>query len=201
MIGGLAWSSPIIFLFLRNIRSTLIVCTSIPISVIGTFALLYFWRLTLNTMTFGGLALGVGMIVDAAIGAARTRLRHMEYHGKDRDAGGHRRQRRSRGRRFWRRSLTHIAVFVPLLFLTGVSSILFRAAVDRRLLLAGDVAVRGGHARPGALLAPARAATARRSTQGYLAARFTPSARQLLRWSRRRLSPPAAQRAATTAVG
>ena len=37
-----AWSSSIIFLFLRNFRSTLIVCTSIPISVVGTFALLYF---------------------------------------------------------------------------------------------------------------------------------------------------------------
>src|SRR5262249_36214724 len=57
----------VIFLFLRNFRSTLIVCTSIPISVVGTFALLYFSGMTLNTMTFGGLALGVGMIVDAAI--------------------------------------------------------------------------------------------------------------------------------------
>jgi len=41
--------------------------TSIPISVIGTFALLYFGGYTLNTMTFGGLALGIGMIVDASI--------------------------------------------------------------------------------------------------------------------------------------
>ena len=45
----------------------MIICTSIPISVIGTFALLYFGGYTLNTMTFGGLALGIGMIVDASI--------------------------------------------------------------------------------------------------------------------------------------
>ncbi|MEO7156794.1 MAG: efflux RND transporter permease subunit, partial [Vicinamibacterales bacterium] len=50
----------IIFIFLRNIRSTLIICVSIPISIIGTFDLLYWAGYTLNTMTFGGLALGVG---------------------------------------------------------------------------------------------------------------------------------------------
>ena len=85
----------IIFLFLRNFRSTLIVCTSIPISVIGTFALLYFGGLTLNTMTFGGLALGVGMIVDAAIVVLENSFRHMEHHGKDRMTGVDRRQRGS----------------------------------------------------------------------------------------------------------
>jgi HAE1 family hydrophobic/amphiphilic exporter-1 len=73
----------IIFLFLRNIRSTLIICTSIPISVIGTFALLYFGGYTLNTMTFGGLALGIGMIVDAAIVVLENTYRHLEM-GKDR---------------------------------------------------------------------------------------------------------------------
>src|SRR5918999_634277 len=57
----------IIFAFLRDWRATIIVSTSIPISVIGTFALLYFAGFTLNTMTFGGLPLGIGMIVDAAI--------------------------------------------------------------------------------------------------------------------------------------
>ncbi len=73
------WSSLIIFLFLRNFRSTLIVCTSIPISVIGTFALLYFGGYTLNTMTFGGLALGIGMIVDAAIVVLENTFRHLEH--------------------------------------------------------------------------------------------------------------------------
>src|SRR5678815_5526213 len=68
----------IIFAFLRNVRSTLIICTSIPISVIGTFALLYFAGFTLNTMTFGGLALGVGMIVDASIVVLENTARHRE---------------------------------------------------------------------------------------------------------------------------
>ena len=115
----------IIFLFLRNFRSTLIVCTAIPISVIGTFALLYFGGLTLNTMTFGGLALGVGMIVDAAIVVLENSFRHMEHHGKDRMTASI-----DGSEEVWSAILasilTHIAVFVPLLFLEGVSSILFR---------------------------------------------------------------------------
>jgi HAE1 family hydrophobic/amphiphilic exporter-1 len=115
----------VIFLFLRNFRSTLIVCTSIPISVVGTFALLYFAGLTLNTMTFGGLALGVGMIVDAAIVVLENAFRHMEHHGKDRMTASI-----DGSEEVWSAILasilTHIAVFVPLLFLSGVSSIMFR---------------------------------------------------------------------------
>jgi len=114
----------IIFLFLRNIRSTLIICTSIPISVIGTFALLYFFGYTLNTMTFGGLALGIGMIVDASIVVLENTFRHMEK-GKDRRTASV-----EGSEEVWSAIvasiLTHIAVFVPLFFLTGISSIMFK---------------------------------------------------------------------------
>ncbi len=115
----------IIFLFLGNFRSTLIVCTAIPISVVGTFALLYFTGMTLNTMTFGGLALGVGMIVDAAIVVLENSYRHMEHHGKDRMIASI-----EGSEEVWSAILasilTHIAVFVPLLFLQGLSSVMFR---------------------------------------------------------------------------
>jgi HAE1 family hydrophobic/amphiphilic exporter-1 len=114
----------IIFIFLRDIRATFIIFTSIPISVIGTFALLFFNGYTLNTMTFGGLALGIGMIVDASIVVIENTFRHME-HGKDRMQASI-----DGSEEVWSAilasTLTHIAVFVPLLFLTGVSSILFK---------------------------------------------------------------------------
>ena len=114
----------IIFLFLRDLKSTLIICTSIPISVIGTFALLYFAGFTLNTMTFGGLALGVGMIVDASIVVLENTYRHMEQ-GKPRMQAAI-----DGSEEVWSAivasTLTHVAVFVPLLFLSGVSSILFK---------------------------------------------------------------------------
>ena len=123
LIGG-ALVMLIIFLFLRDIRATFIVFTSIPISVIGTFALLYFNGYTLNTMTFGGLALGIGMIVDASIVVLENTFRHME-HGKDRMQAAI-----EGSEEVWSAilasTLTHIAVFVPLLFLSGVSSILFK---------------------------------------------------------------------------
>jgi hydrophobic/amphiphilic exporter-1 (mainly G- bacteria), HAE1 family len=114
----------IIFIFLRDWRSTLIISISIPISIIGTFALLYFNGFTLNTMTFGGLALGVGMIVDASIVVLENTFRHMEM-GKDRMQASI-----EGGEEVWSAilasTLTHIAVFVPLLFLSGVSSVMFK---------------------------------------------------------------------------
>jgi hydrophobic/amphiphilic exporter-1 (mainly G- bacteria), HAE1 family len=113
----------IIFAFLRDLRSTLIVCTSIPVSVIGTFALLYFGGFTLNTMTFGGLALGIGMIVDAAIVVLENTHRHLHM-GKDKMTAAI-----DGSEEVWSAilasTLTHIAVFVPLLFLSGTASILF----------------------------------------------------------------------------
>jgi len=122
MVGGILVVL-IIFAFLRDFRSTLIVCTSIPVSVIGTFALLYFGGFTLNTMTFGGLALGIGMIVDAAIVVLENTHRHLHM-GKDRMTAAI-----DGSEEVWSAilasTLTHIAVFVPLLFLSGTASILF----------------------------------------------------------------------------
>ena len=122
MLGGLLVIA-IIYLFLRDFKSTMIICTSIPVSVIGTFALLYFGGYTLNTLTFGGLALGIGMIVDAAIVVLENTYRHLEM-GKDRITAAI-----DGSEEVWSAilasTLTHIAVFVPMLFLTGVSSIMF----------------------------------------------------------------------------
>src|SRR5688500_11117652 len=122
MVGGILVVL-IIFAFLRDFRSTLIVCTSIPVSVVGTFALLYFGGYTLNTMTFGGLALGIGMIVDAAIVVLENTHRHLQM-GKDKMTAAI-----DGSEEVWSAilasTLTHIAVFIPLLFLSGTASILF----------------------------------------------------------------------------
>jgi hydrophobic/amphiphilic exporter-1 (mainly G- bacteria), HAE1 family len=113
----------IIFAFLRNLRSTFIISISIPISMIGTFALLYFGGFTLNTLTFGGLALGIGMIVDASIVVLENTYRHLEM-GKDRLTAAI-----DGSEEVWTAIvasvLTQVAVFVPMLFLSGVSSIMF----------------------------------------------------------------------------
>ena len=66
----------VLFLFLRNMRSTLIIFTAIPLSIIATFILMYFYGTTLNLITMGGLALGVGRIVDDSIVVFENIYRH-----------------------------------------------------------------------------------------------------------------------------
>ena len=158
MVGGILVVL-IIFAFLRDFRSTLIVCTSIPVSVIGTFALLYFGGFTLNTMTFGGLALGIGMIVDAAIVLENAPA---PAHGQ----GPH--DRRHRRQRVWSAilasTLTHCrvpAAAVPLRHRQHH----VHAAVGRRDVLADHVALRGRDDRSGALLPLAQ--DARRGGRAY----------------------------------
>lgn len=77
VIGGIL-AILIITFFLRNIRSTFVVALSIPVSIISTFALLYFCGFTLNTISLSGLALAVGLIVDDAIVVLENIYRHIE---------------------------------------------------------------------------------------------------------------------------
>src|SRR5690625_2864375 len=67
MIIGGAISFLILLLFLKSIRATIVIGLSIPIAVISTFTLMYFTGETLNILTLGGLALGIGMMVDSSI--------------------------------------------------------------------------------------------------------------------------------------
>jgi HAE1 family hydrophobic/amphiphilic exporter-1 len=77
LIGGVL-AVLILLFFLRNIRSTLVVALSIPISILSTFALVYLCGFTLNTMSLSGLALATGLIVDDAVVVLENIFRHME---------------------------------------------------------------------------------------------------------------------------
>jgi len=79
IIGG-TLAIIILMLFLRNVRSTLVVALSIPISIVSTFALLYFCGFTLNTISLSGLALATGLIVDDAVVVLENIFRHIERH-------------------------------------------------------------------------------------------------------------------------
>jgi hydrophobic/amphiphilic exporter-1 (mainly G- bacteria), HAE1 family len=67
LLWGALFAVLVLWLFLRDIRSTFIIAASIPISVIGTFMCMYFFKISLNIMTLSGLAIGVGMLVDSSI--------------------------------------------------------------------------------------------------------------------------------------
>jgi HAE1 family hydrophobic/amphiphilic exporter-1 len=114
----------VLFLFLRNLRSTLIIGVSIPIAVIGTFALMYFADFTLNTLSFGGLALGVGMLVDNAIVVLENIFRHRESGKPKEQAAVDGSTEVSTA--IIASTLTTVAVFVPLVFITGMAGIMFQ---------------------------------------------------------------------------
>lgn len=82
VLGG-ALAMMVVFFFLRNFRSTLVVATSIPVSVISTFAFLWWFGYSLNTMSLVGLALATGLIVDDAVVVMENIYRKMEHEGLD----------------------------------------------------------------------------------------------------------------------
>jgi HAE1 family hydrophobic/amphiphilic exporter-1 len=73
-------------LFLRSLRSTLIVAVSIPISVIGTFVVMWFADRNLNVISLAGLSFAVGMVVDNAIVVLENIDRHLKLGASPRDA-------------------------------------------------------------------------------------------------------------------
>ncbi|MBC7804904.1 MAG: efflux RND transporter permease subunit [Akkermansiaceae bacterium] len=81
IIGGVL-AVIILLFFLRNVRSTIVVALSIPISIVSTFALIYLCGFSLNTMSLAGLALAVGLIVDDAVVVIENIFRHIERDGK-----------------------------------------------------------------------------------------------------------------------
>ncbi|MFW6306313.1 MAG: efflux RND transporter permease subunit, partial [Bacillota bacterium] len=113
-----------LFLFLRNFRSTLIIATAIPISVITTFMLIYFGNLTLNMMTLGGLALGVGMLVDNSIVVLENIYRH-RAEGYNRIEAA-RKGSQEVGMAIVASTLTTIVVFLPIVFMGGMAAELFQ---------------------------------------------------------------------------
>ena len=119
--GGLAIL--VLLLFLRNVRSTAIIATAIPISIVATFALMYFGGFTLNLMTLGGLALGVGMLVDNAIVVLENIYRLRES-GEARGAAVKGSEEVTPA--IIASTLTTLAVFLPLIFLRGMSGIMFK---------------------------------------------------------------------------
>ncbi len=121
--GGLL-AVAVIFLFLRHFPSTLVVASAIPISLLGAFALMYFSGLTLNMVSLGGLALGIGRLVDDAIVVLENIARHQEEGASATEAaveGSAEILSAITGV-----TLTTVAVFVPIVFIKGLAGEIFR---------------------------------------------------------------------------
>jgi len=121
---GVILAIVILYVFLRNFRTTLIVCLAFPISIIATFNLMYSFGLTLNIMTLGGLALGAGMLVDSAIVVVENVFRHRQM-GKpllESAVDG----TREVGSAITASTVTTVVVFLPIVFVRGIAGELFR---------------------------------------------------------------------------
>ncbi len=123
LIGGFL-AIFILFLFLRNYRSTVIIATAIPVSVITTFMLIYFGNLTLNMMTLGGLALGVGMLVDNSIVVLENIYRY-RLEGYNRIEAA-KKGSQEVGMAIVASTLTTVVVFLPIVFMGGMAAELFQ---------------------------------------------------------------------------
>jgi HAE1 family hydrophobic/amphiphilic exporter-1 len=123
-LEGAFLSIIIILLFLRSISSTLLVSTAIPLSVITAFILMYFGKMNLNMATLGGLALGIGRLVDDAIVVIESIYRHRKAGESLEDAAVNGTSEVALA--VLASTITTISVFVPILFVTGMAGIMFK---------------------------------------------------------------------------
>ncbi|MDH3589765.1 MAG: efflux RND transporter permease subunit, partial [Gammaproteobacteria bacterium] len=123
LVGGLL-AVIVLYSFLRDIRATLIIGAAIPVSVVGTFVLMYASDLTLNIMSLGGIALAVGLLVDNAIVVLENIVRKRESGASIKEAA--RSGTREVISAVVAATLTTIAVFFPMVFVHGVAGQLFR---------------------------------------------------------------------------
>ena len=123
VVGGLL-AVFLIWLFLRNWRPTFAIALAIPLSVVATFIPLRLAGYTLNIMTLGGMALGVGMLVDNAVVVIENIYRNMEL-GKDRNEAA-KIGANQVAMAITASTLTTIAVFLPMVFSSGLAGQLTR---------------------------------------------------------------------------
>ncbi|MHC4077100.1 MAG: efflux RND transporter permease subunit [Planctomycetota bacterium] len=113
LVGGL-FAIFVIYLFLRRFAATAILFVSIPVSLVATFAPMYMSEIDMNIMSLGGLALGVGMLVDNSIVVQGHGLKPAAVLGVSRVASA-----------VTASTLTTVAVFFPIVFVEGVAGQLF----------------------------------------------------------------------------
>jgi HAE1 family hydrophobic/amphiphilic exporter-1 len=123
VIGGIL-AFFVLYFFLRNIWSTIIICLAIPVSVIATFNLMFAGDISLNIMSLGGIALGIGMLVDNSVVVLESIFRHREKNSSIIEAA--QKGASEVGMAVTASTLTTIAVFFPLVFVKGIAGQLFR---------------------------------------------------------------------------
>ncbi len=121
-LHGSLLAAAVILLFLRNLTSTLIISVAIPLSILVTFIVLYFTNQTLNVFTMGGLALGIGRLVDDSIVELENIQRHLNVDRNRWDAIVN--AAREVAMPILASTVTTVVVFLPMFFIVGIARLL-----------------------------------------------------------------------------
>lgn len=119
---GMALASVVLLIFLRSVMSTVIIAVAMPLSVLATFILIYFKGFTLNMVSFGGLALGIGLLVDNSIVVLESIFRRREEGADPKTAAVEGTGEVASA--IVASTLTTLIVFLPLLFIQGMTGVL-----------------------------------------------------------------------------
>jgi CzcA family heavy metal efflux pump len=118
----------VVLLFLGSVRKTVIIGLSIPLAVLAAFVMMGLGSLTLNIMSLGGLALGVGMLVDNAIVMLENIFRHRDQGAADPEEAAHRGSGEVTSA-VVASSTTSLAAVVPFLLITGLAALIFKELI------------------------------------------------------------------------
>ena len=132
-----------IFLFLRNLSATVIPSLALPLSIVGTFAVMYLLGYSLDNLSLMALTLSVGFVVDDAIVMLENIVRHMEM-GETPLRGGARTARKEIGFTILSMTISLAAVFIPVLFMGGIVGRLFHefaVTIGVAILVSGFVSL------------------------------------------------------------
>lgn len=127
VLGGLL-AMIVLFIFLGSVRRSLIVALMIPVAIIATFVLMNATGLTLNIMSLGGLALGVGLLIDNAIVMIENIFRHQTELNKDPNTAAHDGSKEVLSA-VVAGTMTNLAAVLPFLLITGLAALLFRELI------------------------------------------------------------------------
>jgi len=124
LLGTIVLVVLVIFLFLRNVSATIIPSLALPMSIVGTFAVMYLLDYSLNNLSLMALTLAVGFVVDDAIVVLENIVRHMEHGEKPYDAAV--KGAKEIGFTIVSMTISLVAAFIPVLFMSGMLGRLLR---------------------------------------------------------------------------
>jgi hydrophobe/amphiphile efflux-1 (HAE1) family protein len=127
-LAGAVLAMLMVFMFLGSLRKTLVIGTAIPIAILATFIMMGLGGLSLNIMTLGALALGVGLLIDNSIVMLENIFRHKEEGNEDAEDAAHRGAGEVTSA-VTAATATNLAAVIPFLLISGLAALIFRELI------------------------------------------------------------------------